>query len=212
MDNILFIGDSHIFHCFSGKSVDGIYLIDITLNKIRKTNCNPYFNYLCYDEGIEAKKYEFSKEHNQESLIDIINNSDKDIIVLSIGEIDVRCLLEKQYKNNKNCFADIVNVYQTFLNKIFKNKKIVVCSLPPPGIDNSNIYTQNILFRKNATKEMNGLIQSMCIKNNFIYFNIYDNFQMNGLLRQEMSHDGLHINKIFKSIIHKHLLQVLNKL
>jgi hypothetical protein len=190
---ILYIGDSHIFHLFPNED-NVIYLVDITLNKIRKGNGDTKIKHESYDKNINAIKYIISEDGS--SLLDFINNFECDYVFLSIGEIDVRYHLSKQLIKNENALDDIYEVYLKFLNSI--NKNLIISSITPPG-DTSN----NINSRVEITKKSNEIIKKICKNNNYIYFDVYDDFNNNGILSLDKSDGGVHINKSFLNYFHE---------
>lgn len=179
---ILYIGDSHIFHLFPNEN-NVVYLVDITLNKIRKGNCDTKIKYDKYDSSINASKYIISEDGT--SLIDFINNFDCDFVLLSIGEIDVRYHLSKQISKNVNAVDEIYKMYNEFLKKI--KHKIILSSLTPPN--------NNIGGRISITNKANELITKICNDNGYTYYDVYTDFNNNGLLCIEKSDGGPHINK-----------------
>jgi len=194
MDKKLFIGDSHIFSCFSSDE-DIMYIIDITLNKIRKGGSDLNVRYSDYDKVIESDRYTIDEEGD--SIIEIINESEHNHIVLSIGEIDVRYHLINQLSSNKNAIIDIVSIYGKFLDKIDKNKKISICSITPPGIDNANKYTKMINQRSEITISLNLLLKDLCELNGYGYIDLYSNYQIGGILDNTKSDGGVHIHSRF---------------
>lgn len=184
--NILYIGDSHIFHLFPNED-NVIYLVDITLNKIRKGNGDTKIKYESYDKNINAIKYIISEDGS--SLLDFINNFECDYVFLSIGEIDVRYHLSKQISKNINAINQIYDIYSNFLKKI--KHKMILSSLTPP---NDNIGNRVLI-----TKEANEIIHKICNDSGYIYYDVYTDFNRDGLLSSEKSDGGTHINKSFFS-------------
>ena len=183
MNKVLLIGDSHMFHCFSTIENKGLYIIDITLNQIRK-NYNLRVKYDSYDNNIFCHKY--SIDNDGELLIDLINNNEKEYVLFSIGEIDIRFHLEKQLSIDSNSIINIINIYEFFLLKI--NKKVLVCSSIPPN-------KESLI---NLTLDFNFKLKKMCIKNNYEYIDLYTDFEKNGLLNPLFTKDNTHINSSLK--------------
>lgn len=194
---ILFVGDSHIIHCFSKKENNSWYIVDITLNKIRQHGCDLKVNNLGYRDNDLSDCYEINKVGD--SLVDIINNSDFDSILFSVGEIDIRYHLIDQLDINTKALSDIINTYGSFLEKI--KKKIIICSILPPGIDNSNNHTKQIQKRSEITIIINKLLLELCEYNNYTFFDIYSKFNDNGFLMNNKSDGSVHVNKIYKNEI-----------
>jgi len=198
---ILFIGDSHIFHLFPNES-NVIYLVDITLNKLRKGNSDVKIEYDTYDQNINAEKYIISEKGD--SLINFINDFECDYVFLSIGEIDVRYHLSKQLLKNENAIKEIYEIYLKFLKKI--KHKLIISSLTPPGIDNNS----DINKRSYITKEANYLLKEICSANDYIYFNAYDDFNINGILDHNKSDGGVHLNKSLSNLFLENIKQIVN--
>jgi len=186
IEKILYVGDSHMFHCFSSEQNIGTHIVDITLNQIRKTP-DIHIKYDSYHTN--NYHYKYFIDENGQSLIDLINeNTDKEYALFSIGEIDIRFHLEKQLSINDNAIEDIIKIYEDFLLKI--DKKIILCSAPPP--------TRESL--KPITKEFNTNIKKLCETHNFYYVDIYTDYQINGLLSPSCTHDGCHLHHSLKEI------------
>ena len=181
---ILYIGDSHTFHLFPNED-NVIYLVDITLNKIRKGNGDTKIKYESFDDYINAERYIISDDGH--SLVDFINNFDCDYVFLSIGEIDVRFHLSKQISINTNAINQIYDIYSLFLEKI--KHKIILSSLTPPN--------KNDFDRIDITNMANDIIYKICNDFDYIYFDTYTDFNKDGLLDFRKSDGGPHIDKSF---------------
>ena len=198
---ILFIGDSHIFHLFPNES-NVIYLVDITLNKLRKGNSDVKIEYDTYDQNINSEKYIISEKGD--SLVNFINNFECDYVFLSIGEIDVRYHLSKQLLKNENAIKEIYEIYLIFLKKL--KHKLIISSLTPPGVDNIS----DINKRSYITKEANSIIEEICNSNNYLYFNTYDGFNTNGILDYSKSDGGVHLNKYLSNLFLENIKHIVN--
>lgn len=195
-NKILFIGDSHIFHCFANGTVDVYYIIDVTLNKIRKFDSNLFVSHLGYSPNEYMHKYEMVDSHESESMIDIINNSPYEYVLINIGEIDIR--QHSQKLKDESIFINTISTYEKFLNKI--TKKVILMSITPPGLTReNNIDTFN--DRISLTREMNKNIVEVCKRNNYYYFDIFSDFQIDGILDSKKSDGGVHISKNYQSYI-----------
>ena len=201
MNNTLFIGDSHILHAFNIPENSILYIKDVTLNQIRKGNGDININFLERSAGNTYDTYEVVSQGT--SLIEFINNSSYDNVVISIGEIDIRFHLVKQLEKDKEAVIKIHNIYKDFLLKL--NKRVVVVSIPPPGISTVTEYTKRIDERKEITKEINFLRKELCNINNFLYFDYYTDYHINGILNSEKSDGQVHINT-------KHIPDCIDKL
>lgn len=207
MKNTLFIGDSHTFQCFCDGKKDVVYIVDVTLNQIRQFNSDFLFRNEGYlEDELQTK---FWLDSSGDSLVEYLNETSHEIIVFSLGEIDIRYHLKKQHLLDNDCIRKISEVYANFLNKI--NKKIIVCSSPPPGIDNKNEFTRDLEYRKFLTIEFNKHLVEMCKNNNFLYFDLYTDFSKDGFLNYAMSNDNLHISKSYQPIIEQKLINLINE-
>ena len=194
MENVLFVGDSHIFHCFADGNNVVYYIRDITLNKIRQHNNNLFVDSKGFVDDIKSVAYNITLDG--ENIVDMINNSSYTSVVFSIGEIDVRFHLEKRLSVDAEALIKISNVYFEFLRKI--NKKIVLCSIIPPSISGNHLVKQKI------TRELNTILYNKCVEEDYIYYDLYQDYQNKGYLDINKSNDGTHINKCFnKDIINK---------
>ena len=202
MKKILYIGDSHIIHCFSTSLNNSWYLVDVTLNKIRIFDSDLKVKHIEYREDDLSECY--SLDIDGENISDLINNLNYESVLFSIGEIDVRYHLIKQLELNENAIDDILIIYNNFLKKI--KSKIIICSIIPPGIDNTNEYTRNIEKRSHITIEINNKLKDMCSLNGYYFFDLYSDFNTNGILDFNKSDEGVHINKRFKDKIISNLI------
>ena len=193
MNDVLFIGDSHIIHAFDRLDNTIYYLRDVTLNRFRKNNNDVKINFLQREPGKNFDTYILTDDGV--SLIEFINSSDFKYIVFSIGEIDVRFHLGKQLARDENALIKINDVYKNFLTNI--TKKIIVMSLPPPGISDITEYTRDIETRKRITKELNKLRLEMCTTNNFYYYDFYTDYECNGILDNSKSDGQVHTGESF---------------
>jgi len=207
MTDILFIGDSHIFFNYSDGSTDVNYFVDITLNKIRK-----------YQEKLTYQFEEFQSEHHMKryifdtngdtNLIEFINQHNCEYVLLSIGEIDVRFHLKKRMSFDTDVIEKIIHNYSNFLRKI--KKKVIIQSVLPPGNDNTNEFTKDLNSRIFITKILNDDFLKICKEFDYLYFDLYSHYQVNGLLDLGKS-SGVHIQKNFQKVNLDLLKQLLNK-
>ena len=191
MSTFLLIGDSHIIHAFNKKPCKVIYVRDITLNQLRKNNNNVNICYSHYEGNNEKNFDTYIIANNSElNLVDYINNSPCECVVISIGEIDVRFHLVKQLKKDIHALLKINDIYEAFLKKI--KKKIIVVSLPPPAFTEDELQT-----RKEITQYINQYRQKMCSKNNWLYYDLYTRFEKDGILDTSKSDGQVHTSSCF---------------
>lgn len=152
---------------------------------------------------------------------DIIINFNKDIIkkddiiILSYGEIDCRCHIQRQINlgiNEDNIINELVsNYFKTIKNNIINiDAKIIIVGVIPP----TKQYDYEILYgpvlhefpfvgsdecRVRYTNKVNKLLEELSIINNYIYFNPYSYYErLDGTLKHELSDSTVHLgNNLF---------------
>lgn len=146
----------------------------------------------------------------------IINFNDRkikkgDVIILSYGEIDCRCHLQRQIIMNGNEDAVINELVNNYFKTIKNNiitvdiKIIIVGVIPPTKRDDyEKIYRpvkNGIPFagtdedRVRYTNKVNKLLEDMAIKHNYIYFNPYFYYTRDdGTLKHEFSDTIVHLS------------------
>ena len=146
----------------------------------------------------------------------IIVNFDKnmilgenDIIVLSYGEIDCRCHIQRQINNGRD-EDDIINelvdkYFLTIRNNIQKKCKIIIVGIIPPTKQNDyEILHGPILHefpflgkdedRVRYTNKVNKKLKEHSNLNNYIYFNPYSYYtRQDGTLKHELSDTNVHL-------------------
>lgn len=142
------------------------------------------------------------KDHHQASItifrvgrdnqiIKFDNNiiNENDIIVLSYGEVDCRCHIQRQINNGRN-EDDIINelvdkYFLTIRNNVTKKCKIIIVGIIPPTKQNDYETINGPILhefpfvgddtnRVRFTQKMNNALKDKCLINNTIYFNPYD--------------------------------------
>lgn len=145
----------------------------------------------------------------------IIINYDKshhtkeDTICLVYGEVDCRCHIRRQILNGRDedaVIQELVNNYfRTIRNNIIECKKIIVVGIIPPT-KQSDYEEKNgpILHefpfvgtdedRVRYRIKTNKLIDELCAKNGYVYFNPYDYYtRPDGTLKYELSDSCIHL-------------------
>lgn len=139
---------------------------------------------------------------------DIIKNGD--IIVLSYGEVDCRCHIQKQIdlgKNEDDIINELVNDYFKTIKNNIKDldvKIIIVGVIPPTKQYDYEILHGPILHefpfvgsdedRVRYTNKVNKLLEEISINNNYIYFNPYSYYtRSDGTLKFELSDNSVHL-------------------
>jgi hypothetical protein len=133
-----------------------------------------------------------------------------DIIILSYGEIDCRCHIQRQINSGKN-EEDVINelvtnYFMTIINNIMDRDLIVVIVgiIPPTKQYDYEQLNGPILHafpfvgtdedRVRYTQKMNEKLEAMCSSHNFFYFNPYPYYtRANGTLKYEFSDSTVHL-------------------
>lgn len=178
------IGDSHAGGAPATKS-------SFDFIKEVKTNwIGPKLMYSIGKEGIDIKK---------------LGISSGDSVIFCFGEIDCRAHIHKHSKkrNYKEIIEEIVIIFFLFLNDVrkkYKDIKICVYNVPPPVKKIDVIENQDFPFlgedndRKKYVNHMNYRINYYCSINDFIFFDVYDNYiDSDGFLHKELSDGSVHI-------------------
>lgn len=199
---ILFLGDSHTVFCFGNRSNRVYYILDITLNRIRKGNSDVLISYEGYDKGDSTYKYKISD--NGKSLVKMINRSKADHILLSIGEIDIRW--HHQKLKDDSIFENTLSFYEKLLEKI--EKKIIIMFIPPVGIEHGRDH--NIEDRVILTNKMNTYYKDLCNRKGYIFFDMFDDFKSeeNEMLEGSKA-DAVHIQKRFQPYLLDNLQKII---
>lgn len=133
-----------------------------------------------------------------------------DIIVLSYGEIDCRCHIQRQInlgKNEEDIINELVtNYFMTITNNIMDRDLIVIIVgiIPPMKQCDYEQLHGPILHefpfvgtdedRVRYTQKMNEKLEAMCSSHNFIYFNPYPYYtRPDGTLKYEFSDSTIHL-------------------
>jgi hypothetical protein len=138
-----------------------------------------------------------------------------DIIVLSYGEVDCRCHIQRQINlgnNEDNIINELVsNYFKTIKSNIINiDAKIIIVGIIPP----TKQYDYEILHgpithdfpfvgsdecRVRYTNKVNKLLEELSIINNYIYFNPYSYYERpDGTLKHELSDSNVHLgNNLF---------------
>lgn len=187
------IGDSHSYFGFSG-------VISNHLGPI-----------LCYSFGNEKL-----------NRCDIRNYGIKDgyTLIFCFGEIDCRCHIKKNITNQKTYENIIDNIILNYIEAIKLNisvsclnlKNVCIYNVVPPIEKQGKIENPEYPFlgtdeeRKSYVLYFNKILKDKCLENNFIFFDIYNNYiNENGYLKNELSDgnchilNGIHINNFIKN-------------
>jgi len=134
----------------------------------------------------------------------------KDIIILSYGEIDCRCHIQKQINMGKNEDDVISELVHSYIRTIKNNTngldiKIIIVGVIPPTkqMDYESIHgpiLHEFPFigsddeRVRYTNKVNTLLEELSSTHHFIYFNPYSFYtRPDGTLKHELSDTIVHI-------------------
>jgi hypothetical protein len=132
---------------------------------------------------------------------------DNDIIVLSYGEVDCRCHIQRQINNGRNeddVVNDLVNNYYRSIrmNIVNTNCKIIIVGVIPPtkhsdygaGIVDEYSSVGNDGDRVRYTNNVNKKLEEYARPYNYIYFNPYSYYtREDGTLKHELSDSTVHL-------------------
>jgi hypothetical protein len=153
--------------------------------------------------------YSFGKEKLNRCDIRGFNMKDGDTIVFCFGEIDCRCHIHKQIRDTIT-YQDIINkIVDKYFEAIELNisiskinfNNICVYNVVPP-VQKNNV-SNNLEFpflgtdeeRKEYVLYFNKRLKEKCIENDYIFFDIYNNYiDENGFLIKDLSDGNVHIS------------------
>ena len=148
---------------------------------------------------------------------------ENDIVIFCFGEIDCRAHIYKLVNENTSYEQIIDSITYNYFEAVkknveqYKNIKTIIYNVVPPS-DVSLIHTkeeiQNKVLVKHKTElpwkgsneermkyhlYFNKKIKDLCIKNNYIFMDVYDRYcDSNGFLKRELSDYNVHIkNSIY---------------
>ena len=152
---------------------------------------------------------------------DILYTKD-DTIILSYGEIDCRCHIQRQINlgiNEDDVINELVyNYFKTIKNNTINMEcKIIIVGVIPPTkqydyeilhgpVINAHPFVGRDEDRVRYTNKVNKLLEEMSDKNNYIYFNPYSYYtRPDGTLKHELSDRTVHLGKndFFLEILYK---------
>ena len=150
-------------------------------------------------------------------------NDENNIFIFFYGEVDCRCHIHKQLELGRNLDEIIETLidsyFRTINNNITNYNKIIIGSITPPvnkewheSIHGPITHQFPILDTDNNrvkyTQLMNKKIEQYCLKYNYKYLDIYNNYSdNNGLLLINKSDNNCHI--LDNNDIHSKLIELL---
>ena len=182
---IYIYGDSHGMFSFKKLNIPhrNYSEISVTMHRIGRDNQIINFNNI---------------EHNNES-----------IICLVYGEVDCRCHIQRQIdigRSEDDVIYELVNNYfNTIKTNINIYKKIIIVGVIPPTQKNDYETIHGPILsdfpfvgtdedRVKYTIKVNKLIEELCNKNEYIYFNPYYYYtREDGMLKHELSDSTVHL-------------------
>lgn len=139
------------------------------------------------------------------------HQSANSIFILTYGEVDCRCHIGRQRKNNRELFDICNELVSKYMNTIKNNikvyKHIIVCAIVPPTsqpwyeaihgpITHEFPFIDSDSERIQYTELMNSLLKDACEAHGFIFFNPFDFYKTpEGVLRPELSDGNVHIRE-----------------
>jgi len=182
---IYIYGDSHAHDCFKNLKIP---FIDLHLS-----------NKTMHSIGRDKIIVNYDRSHH----------TDDSIIILSYGEIDCRCHIQKQI--NIGFDEDIIintlvyNYFEAIKYNLNKYKLVIIVAVIPPTekdayekingpITHNHPFVGSDEDRARYTKKVNEKIEEFCRDNKYIYFDPYEYYrQENGCLKYEYSDNTVHL-------------------
>jgi hypothetical protein len=164
--------------------------------------------------------YSFGKETLNRCDIRNYNIQNGDTIIFCLGEIDCRCHVHKHINSKKNAHEIIDEIVDNYFEAIKLNvvtskvklKNVCVYNVVPPVRKYNTQEDHNYPFlgsdeeRKCYVLYFNKKLKLKCNENNYVFFDIYDNYiDKNGFLIKDLSDGSVHIRD------GKHITNFINK-
>lgn len=150
-----------------------------------------------------------------------------DVIILSYGEVDCRCHIQRQIilgRNEDDIINElVVNYFNTINNNTLNiGAKIIIVGVIPPTKKNDYERINGPVLhefpflgsdedRVRYTKKINKLLEELSIINNYYYFNPYSYYERpDGTLKYELSDKLVHLGN--NSYFLEKFIELYNKL
>ena len=135
--------------------------------------------------------------------------NENDVIVITYGEVDCRCHIQKQiqYGNDENDIINelVNNYFLTIRNNILTKCKIIIVGVIPTTKKNDYESLHGPILhefpfvgkdedRVRCTDKVNKKLEELALINNYIYFNPYNYYTRDdGTLKYELSDNCVHL-------------------
>lgn len=190
-----------------------------TYEKELETIKDGYTNYLFLGDSI-TEYYDLDKYFPNLPVVNsgIISNTTEDILndmknrVYNYNPSKVFILIGTNDLRDDRSVDEIVNNIKKIIEEIKENRKETEIYLESIYPVNEKVNKKGVEGRKNADiKEINNQLEKYAKKENITYINIYNKLvDDEGLLNEDYTTDGLHINEDGYKIITKELEKYLN--
>ncbi len=193
-------GDSHSTCCFGSGLIPEGTTSNHAIAYDQKTTLNLAVHHLgprtMHRIGRDGLAILNFKKHN-------IQNDD--VVVLTFGEIDVRCHIGKQHDETKRDLDEILNtLVNNYMRTInlnraqYANVSCVIMETMPPSKDGFNPnypFWGTLADRANITKKLNARLLEACCEHNILYLPMHDLYaNSDGTLNMTLSDGCVHVN------------------
>lgn len=161
--------------------------------------------------------YSFGQHPLERCKIQSFGIQENDVIIFCFGEIDCRCHIQKHVtleKPYQKIITEIVELYMEGIKKCIhclqKTVKVSVFNVVPPVRRSEALENKEFPFlgsdqeRLDYVKYFNSKVKEHCIKEGFIFFDIYDFYaDQEGFLRKDVKDESVHVKDsvFFKKFI-----------
>lgn len=221
-------GDSHALHCFANEKLSGSYVythisplsIPVEIHWLGPKTMHSFGR-----DGLNALDIRQPKE------TDIVNKvviskigkpvQEHDILIFTLGEIDVRNHICRQRDLRNREIPEIINTLVTNycktinLNRaLYEHLTCIVMEIIPPfdesiSAGETEIYG-SLPDRIAITRLINHRLQEACRENNYIFLRTHDLYALeSGILNPALSDSGCHVGFVHNNLIRRRLFDTL---